>query len=174
MSWRPIKTLSTSALLQTGTSILTLHRPFLSVRYLTGLCFSGEHERQLSRMIRAERHAAQWWRLRESNLNTAGWCGAAFIFGCRKQEVLAAACSAMTYWIRSNTYWTLLRACAMVCFGDVVESWWAIARALVFREESAEKRKNVCCLILGPYSKMWLHLTAFLVIKPLDDMCKSV
>ncbi len=56
------------------------------------------------------------------------------------QEVLAAACSAMTYWIRSNTYWTLLRACAMVCFGDGVESWWAIARALVFREESAEKR----------------------------------
>ncbi len=39
------------------------------------------------------------------------------------QEVPAAACSTMTYWIRSNTYWTLLRACAVVCFGDVVESW---------------------------------------------------
>ncbi len=35
---------STAALLQTGTSILTLHRPFLAARYLSGLCFSGEHE----------------------------------------------------------------------------------------------------------------------------------
>ncbi len=34
------------------------------------------------------------------------------------QEVLAAACDTMTYWIRSNTYWTLLRACTVVCFGD--------------------------------------------------------
>ncbi len=34
---------STAALLQTGTRIL--HRNFLSVRYLSGLCFSGEHER---------------------------------------------------------------------------------------------------------------------------------
>ncbi len=38
---------STAALLQTGTStsILTLHRHFLSARYLRGLSFSGEHER---------------------------------------------------------------------------------------------------------------------------------
>ncbi len=38
---------STAALLQTGasTSILTLHQHFLSVRYLRGLSFSGEHER---------------------------------------------------------------------------------------------------------------------------------
>ncbi len=34
---------STAALLQIGTSIL--HRNFLSVRYLSGLCFFGEHER---------------------------------------------------------------------------------------------------------------------------------
>ncbi len=33
---------------------------------------------------REECHTAQWWRLRESNQNTAGWCGAAYIFGCRK------------------------------------------------------------------------------------------
>ncbi len=35
---------STAALLQTGTSILTLHRHFLSARFLRGLSFSGEHE----------------------------------------------------------------------------------------------------------------------------------
>ncbi len=34
---------------------------------------------------RMERHAAQWWRLSErGNLNTAGWCGVVYIFGCRK------------------------------------------------------------------------------------------
>ncbi len=66
-----------AALLQTATSILTLHRPFLSARYLSRLCFSGEHERW-QQNDRAEHHAAQWWRLRESgNMNTAGWCGAA-------------------------------------------------------------------------------------------------
>lgn len=32
-----------------------------------------------------ERHTVQWWRLRErGNLNTAGRCGAAYIFGGRK------------------------------------------------------------------------------------------
>ncbi len=38
---------STAALLQTGTStsVLNLHRHFLSARYLSGLSFSGEHER---------------------------------------------------------------------------------------------------------------------------------
>ncbi len=36
---------STAALLQTATSILTLLRPLLLARYLSGLCFSGEHER---------------------------------------------------------------------------------------------------------------------------------
>ncbi len=36
--------LDVTALLQTATSILTLHRPFLSARYLSRLCFSGEHE----------------------------------------------------------------------------------------------------------------------------------
>ncbi len=43
--------ISTAALLQTATSILTLHRPFLSARYLSGLSFSGESG--------AERHTAQ-------------------------------------------------------------------------------------------------------------------
>ncbi len=38
---------STAALLQTGTSIL--HRNLLSVRYLSGLCFSGEHETNIDR-----------------------------------------------------------------------------------------------------------------------------
>ncbi len=64
---------STAALLQTATSIPTLHRPFLSARYLSGLCFSGEHEQN----DRAERHTAQWWRLKRGHLNTSGWCGAA-------------------------------------------------------------------------------------------------
>ncbi len=35
----------TAALLQTGTRILTLHRHFLSARYMSGLHFSGEHKR---------------------------------------------------------------------------------------------------------------------------------
>ncbi len=39
---------STVTLLQTG----ILHRNFLSVRYLSGLCFSGEHEWYMSRMHR--------------------------------------------------------------------------------------------------------------------------
>ncbi len=39
-----------AALLQ-ASSILTLHRPFLSTRYLSRLCFSSEHERWLSRII---------------------------------------------------------------------------------------------------------------------------
>ncbi len=48
---------STAALLQTATSILTLHRPFLSVRYMSGLCFFGE--RVTEQNDRAERHTAQ-------------------------------------------------------------------------------------------------------------------
>ncbi len=36
---------STATLLQTATSILTLHRLFLTARYLSVLSFSGEHER---------------------------------------------------------------------------------------------------------------------------------
>ncbi len=54
---------STAALLQTGTStsILTLHRHFLSVRYLSGLSSSGEHDDREKHWM--ERHVAQWWRL---------------------------------------------------------------------------------------------------------------
>ncbi len=58
---------STAALLQTGTHILTLHRHFLSARYLSGLCFSGEHERNTEQSV-TERLLG----------------GAAYIFGSRK------------------------------------------------------------------------------------------
>ncbi len=76
---------STAALLQTGTSTLTLHRHFLSARYLSGLSFSGEHERNWAEWYWTERHTAQWWRLRErGNLNTARRCGTTYIFGGRK------------------------------------------------------------------------------------------
>ncbi len=75
---------STAALLQTGTSILMLHRHFLAVRYLSRLLFRWAWA-VTEQNDRVERHTAQWWRLRErGNLNTAGWCGAAHIFGCRK------------------------------------------------------------------------------------------
>ncbi len=73
---------STAALLQTGTSTLTLHTHFLSARYLSGLSFSGEHERNWAEWYWTERHTAQWWRLRErGNLNTARRCGTTYIFG---------------------------------------------------------------------------------------------
>ncbi len=66
------------ALLQTATSILTLHRPFLSARYLSGLfrwawALTEQNDR-------GERDTAQWWPLRErGKLDTAGWCGIHFL-----------------------------------------------------------------------------------------------
>ncbi len=47
---------STAALLQTGTCILTLHRHFLSARYLNGLRFSGEHERPVTEQCDGEKY----------------------------------------------------------------------------------------------------------------------
>ncbi len=52
---------STAALLQTGTStsILTLHRHFLSARYLSGLSFSGEYEQYDRKKYWTERHVTR-------------------------------------------------------------------------------------------------------------------
>ncbi len=75
---------STAALLQTdtSTSMLTLHRHFLSVRYLRGHLFrcAWAVTEQNDRVgYWTERHAEQWWQLRERGiLNTAGQCGIYF------------------------------------------------------------------------------------------------
>ncbi len=62
---------------------VNLHRPFLSARYLSGLCFSGEHEQQLNRMIERSvtRRSDDGWGRAETQTLLGG---AAYIFGCRK------------------------------------------------------------------------------------------
>ncbi len=76
---------STAALLQTGTSTSNVTKTFLvGVLFERTLLFRWAWA-VTEQNDRVERYTVQWWRLRErGNMNTAGWCGAAYISGCRK------------------------------------------------------------------------------------------